>query len=363
MKVLHFISGDLWAGAEAMAYQLLREQQTDPGLQVSAFILNDGVLAKKLRNASISIDVHDEHHSSFLTLLSAVRSSVARNRPDIIHSHRLKENVLAYLASRGKRKIRLVATQHGLPEAHQRNMLCRAGLVASLNRTILRNRFDRVVGVSAAIREHFVSSWRFPQERIAVIHNGIELPISAPKEVGGSELRIGSAGRLFAVKDYPLMVEIANGVVRKNPDIRFELVGEGPERDRIEQRVQQHRLETVFSMPGHSDDISSFYSKIDVYLNSSEHEGIPMSILEAMAYGLPVVAPKVGGIAEIIEDGVDGFLVSGREPEAFVGPILQLQDADLRLRIGRAARNKIEQSFSSEQMADQYSTLYRHVLI
>jgi glycosyltransferase involved in cell wall biosynthesis len=116
------------------------------------------------------------------------------------------------------------------------------------------------------------------------------------------------------------------------------------------------------SLSGHIEDISAFYGKMDIYVNTSVHEGIPMSILEAMAHGLPVVAPDVGGIGEIIDDGVNGFLVAGRTPEAFAGPIRQLRDTDLRQRIGEAAREKIHQSFSAQSMAAQYYQLYQELV-
>ena len=97
-------------------------------------------------------------------------------------------------------------------------------------------------------------------------------------------------------------------------------------------------------------------------MNTSVHEGLPMSILEAMAHGLPVIAPNVGGISEIIDDGIDGFLVNDRSPAAFAEQILKLQDVKLRRRMGEAAREKIHRSFSAQSMAAQYYKLYRELV-
>jgi glycosyltransferase involved in cell wall biosynthesis len=107
--------------------------------------------------------------------------------------------------------------------------------------------------------------------------------------------------------------------------------------------------------------MTGFYAGIDIYLNTSLHEGIPMSVLEAMAHGLPVVAPAVGGIVEIIEDGVEGFLVEGRSPQAFAKKCILLQDGELRLKMGRAARARVEKAFSAQAMAQEYYRLYREL--
>jgi glycosyltransferase involved in cell wall biosynthesis len=117
-------------------------------------------------------------------------------------------------------------------------------------------------------------------------------------------------------------------------------------------------MEGVFKLRGHIEDMPSFYSGIDVYINTSVHEGIPMSILEAMANGVPVIAPRVGGIAEIIDDEIEGFLITTRNPEDFAERCLRLKDPELRRRMGAAARKKIERHFSAEKMASDYLKLY-----
>ena len=93
--------------------------------------------------------------------------------------------------------------------------------------------------------------------------------------------------------------------------------------------------------------MDAFYRSLDVYINTSVHEGIPMSVLEAMSYGLPVVVPKVGGFPEIVEDGVSGYLVGGREPEIFADKIFALLQPDVRELMSRLARQRVKESFST----------------
>jgi glycosyltransferase involved in cell wall biosynthesis len=128
---------------------------------------------------------------------------------------------------------------------------------------------------------------------------------------------IGSAGRFCPVKDYSFMIHVAKAVKEKTNNIEFHLAGEGPERSKLQAIIQQYNLNETFMLKGHVEDMLTFYRSLDIYLNTSVHEGIPMSILEAMAYGLPVVAPNVGGISEIVSDGEDSYLIENRDPKAF----------------------------------------------
>jgi glycosyltransferase involved in cell wall biosynthesis len=170
---------------------------------------------------------------------------------------------------------------------------------------------------------------------------------------------IGSAGRLCPVKDYPFMIHVANAVKEKTNHIEFHLAGEGPERSKLQALIQQYNFNETFVLQGHIDDMLPFYRSLDLYLNTSVHEGIPMSILEAMAHSLPVVAPNVGGISEIIDNGEDGYLIEKRNPKVFAEKCLLLyKSTQLRQRIAQAAREKIARSFSVEHMAAQYYELY-----
>jgi hypothetical protein len=116
MHVTHFISGDLWAGAEVMAFNLIATLRSYQGLQQSAFLLNDGTLAEKIAGLGVDVIIKDEQRRSFPGLLAAARVSVHKLRPQIIHSHRYKENLLAFFASDCGRRAKLLATQPGLPE-------------------------------------------------------------------------------------------------------------------------------------------------------------------------------------------------------------------------------------------------------
>ena len=108
--------------------------------------------------------------------------------------------------------------------------------------------------------------------------------------------------------------------------------------------------------------MEDFYKGLDIYMNTSIHEGIPMSVLEAMGHGLPVIAPKVGGFPEIIEDGINGFLIQDRNPYKFAEKVLFLSQWRKRFNMGTAARMRIKEHFSQEVMVEKYLGLYRELL-
>jgi len=363
LKICHIISGDLWAGAEVMVFHLLKGLKKYNNLKLSAILLNEGILAEKLRGLEILVDIFDENKLSFFKLYKEIKKKINSDPPNIIHSHRYKENILSYLCSRNIRSVKLIATQHGLPEPYEGHKKLKNILTKGFNQFILKKYFYKFVVVSKDIEETLISQYGFLRKKIKVVHNGIEIPENSNLK-NENQFVIGSAGRLFSVKDYPLMVNIAWEVLKHANHIQFKLAGEGPEYLKIKNLIEEYGLNGNFILEGFMEDLTPFYHKLDIYLNTSLHEGIPISVLEAMSHGIPVIAPKVGGLKEIITDGVDGFLIGSRNAKDFAEKCLQLYiDRNLRIRMGQAARGKIIKEFSLENMADQYHILYEKVFV
>lgn len=363
VEVCHIISGDLWAGAEVMAFHLLKGLTKYRDLGLSTILLNEGRLAEELRGLKIPVVVIDENKESFFQIFLAIKKALNRRPPDVIHSHRYKENIFAYLFSKTKKRVKLIATQHGLPELEDGNRSLKHRLISKLNYLMLSKWFQNIAAVSKDIQRVFVDQYGFSEDKVKVIHNGIEILETIPGKREKGTFSIGSSGRLFPVKDYPFMVEIANEVFKKTDGIRFELAGDGPEMAKIHDVIQKYGLEKVFGLWGFVKDMPAFYQELDLYLNTSLNEGIPISILEAMAYGIPVIAPDVGGLKEILKDGVEGFLIEGRNPKDFAEKCLELYlNKPLRNQMAFAVREKVLQEFSIGRMAEEYYNLYRYVL-
>lgn len=361
MRVCHVISGDLWAGAEQMCLRLLSGLCAVDGISLCAVLLNEGKLAGEIRSLGVPTVVLDERRLGFVRLVRGMRRFLAEVRPDLLHTHRLKENVLGYLASRNVAGAAppLVCTQHGLDEP-QSGMKWR--VLSRAHYHVLSRRFRKVVAVSQDIREVLGAKYGLPAGRLVVIHNGTEVGDRVVSDRKPRPFVIGSAGRLFPVKDYAFFVDVAAAVHRRAADIRFELAGEGPEAGRLLDRVRRCGLEDAFSLRGFVEDMPEFYLGLDLFVNTSLHEGFPMSVLEAMSHGLPVIAPRDGGIREVVVDGVHGFLVRERQVERFAEKCLALyRDAALWRAMSAASRETVSREFSTARMAQRYAELYREL--
>ncbi len=359
VNICHIVSGDLWAGAEVMMYSLLKELTKYPNIRSSAIVLNDGRLANELQKLGIPLHLVNESKTTFLRTFLDIKKVLTETSPDIIHSHRYKENLIACLASKTGKGVQLIATQHGMPEVYGGKNNLKHRLVSKLNFLMLSKCFNHTVAVSKDIQMTFVSHYGFSEDKVKMIHNGVEVPQALSAKHGNGLFVIGSSGRFFPVKDYPLMVEIAHKISKKTDNIRFELAGDGPERAKIQSLIKRYGLENNFILRGFVENMAPFYQGLDLYLNTSLHEGIPMGVLEAMAHGLPVVAPNVGGLSEIVKDGKDGYLVKGRNPEEFTEKCLRIyENTGFRQQMKVAAKDKVLKEFSIEQMAQKYFELY-----
>lgn len=357
IKVLIIASGDLWAGAEAVVYNLAKSLKIQTSVSLMVVLLNNGRLATFLKKQGIETCVIDETKYSFIQILYQFAGIAGKFRPHVIHSHRYKENILALLAKPLGGGTRFITTVHGLSEGPSK---LKTRLLSRINQLLLRLFFDRIVAVSDDIRSFFINERSFPEDKVIRIYNGIDIPsVNQKKQRKDKTVTIGSAGRFVPVKDYFLMVDIASKLCSRRKDIKFILAGDGPERKNIESRIKACEIDDNFLLIGHVDDMSKFYAAIDIYLNTSLHEGIPVTILEAMSYSIPVVAPDVGGLPEVIAHDKTGFLVRKRNAAEFAGVIENMIGNNESLKtLGQNARNRFEHFFSNNHMAKSYLELY-----
>ena len=358
MRTMLIASGDLWAGAEVMVFHLCFCLSNISDFELLVVLLNRGRLAKELEALGVQVRVVDELRLSLPDLIRRVRTLVGAFSPEVIHSHRGKESILAWIASGGGGKIKLVATQHGMPEEAKRGKLLQDRMRNFACFRLLSCCFDRTVLVSEEMRQALLHSYGFTEDNVTVIHNGICIPEKVHSR-NRKRFIVGSAGRFFPVKDFSLLVDVARLVVVKNDLVDFAVAGDGPLFYELNEKIKRLGLQNRFYLLGHQDDMEAFYSGIDVYINTSVHEGTPMSVLEALSYRLPVIAPRVGGFPEIIEDRKNGFLVDGRNPETFAERILELLNPKLKESMSSAARERAVLAFSREAMAMKYCQLYK----
>jgi glycosyltransferase involved in cell wall biosynthesis len=230
----------------------------------------------------------------------------------------------------------------------------------SLNYSILKRYFNRTVAVSNDIRKVLLSREKFRPDQVTSIHNGIGLvhPVPQGRSITG-QVHIGTVGRMVAVKNYDLFLEVAAELKKEVNNVRFSILGNGPLQMSLTRRVKDLRLENEVTFYSPRLDPFPYYRSLDIYLNTSFHEGIPLTILEAMSCQKPVIAPSVGGIPEIITSGEQGLLVEDYTPGGFVrGCLPLLNNFELRKVLGENAFKRVSTCFSDYHMAESYKKVY-----
>jgi L-malate glycosyltransferase len=284
----------------------------------------------------------------------------------VIHCHHFSPFVYGSIAALLDRRLRLIYTEHGrLSDAPPR-----------LKRKLVNMVLSRTAGPSFAVahdlRKHMVAEG-FKADKLGVVHNGIAIdpvPDHAARAsarlllgAGSETVLVGTVARLDPVKDLRTLISamaLAGGTV---PALRLVIVGEGPEEEALKRAARDLGVEDRVRFFGYSSQVRALLPGFDIYANSSVSEGISLTILEAMAAAVPVVATRVGGTPEIVIDETTGLMVTVRSPEALAGALVRLAGAPAdRVAFGRAGRARVESAFTIDRMVEDYAREYERLL-
>lgn len=217
---------------------------------------------------------------------------------------------------------------------------------------------DRVVTVSEDAARLCLAEDRLSNNKVKTIWNGID-PQKFQYRGPGSEPRCISVARLSAEKDFPTLLRAVAIASQKIPGFRLSLVGDGAERAKLEQLAQELNLGSSVEFLGERNDIPDLLAQSGFFVSSSLTEGISLTLLEAMAVGLPVLATSVGGNPEVIADGNTGMLVPPRNPEQLAEGIIRMwEHRDEWRSIGERGRERVEEHFDVRRMVANYEEEY-----
>jgi glycosyltransferase involved in cell wall biosynthesis len=231
-----------------------------------------------------------------------------------------------------------------------------------------------IIGVSCSLRQQMIDEIQVSPDKVQVIHNGVTLGSletqaeqrrRTRKSIGISEdaILIGCVGRLDPVKNLDLLIEACAEALRVIPKLEIIMAGEGPSREHLAQKAVAVGLGGKVHLLGLRKDVSDLLSATDLYVCTSDREGISLSILEAMAAERAVIATAVGGNLELIEHDETGLLIRKGDRQALAQAILSLSlDAQARRCLGQNARRKVEANFSLNRMLLDYDRLYQSMM-
>lgn len=365
MRVLHIITDTNIGGAGRYLLNLL-SQPAFEGLEVLVACPH-GELGKRMDAMGLRrLPISGRDVSLSPRLTRELGGLMKEHSPDIVHTH---SSLSGRIAAR-LRRIPVVYTKHNLVRIPDEKGIVppRAGGARRLFNRISADLLScRVIAVSKGVERELAESGLRPA-MIDTIPNGIDLTPYVPRQKRntGEDRRgflIGTVARLHRQKALDVMLEAFKLVLASEPTARFVIGGSGPLEDEVRAKIAELRLEAYVRMAGFVTDVPGFLRALDIYALSSDYEGLPLAVLEAMAAGLPIASTAVGGVPEAVVDGQNGILVPPRQPKALAHAIVRLLvDPDMAEKMGRESRRRAEELFDAKVMADKTAQVYRKVL-
>jgi len=369
LKVMHVASGDLWAGAEVQLFTLVKALHARSDTAISVVLLNYGRLEQELKSASINVIVLDESKLNGFQILRQLTRIIQEQNPDVVHTHRLKENILGSIAAFISGKTASLRTAHGAPEHRPPWWKLPKRMLYLLDRLCGRHLQDKIVAVSSDLAS--ILEKNIPAAQIRVIENGIDLatihrdyPSFAPQINSQRTFKVGLAGRLVAVKRVDIFIQTARHLMVEYPDLdaSFHIYGDGPMRRELENLCQASGTNNIVHFEGHCDNLLKELQQLDVLLMTSDHEGLPMVLLEAMALETPIIAHATGGIPQLLDRGTSGILVHEQNGAVYAKEIDKLLNSpESRLKITSNALQHVTENNSDIQNANAYHDLYSEI--
>jgi glycosyltransferase involved in cell wall biosynthesis len=288
-------------------------------------------------------------------------SLLHRERIDVLHAHKFGSNAWGVLTGRLARVPVIIAHEHTRNDPYGSNRLR-----TLIDRELIARHSDAFVAVSDADRRYMIEVERIPPDSTVFVPNGA--PDSQP--TAGADARsllgvapgtptVGSAGFMHRRKRFDLLVRAADILRAEFPGLRVLIAGDGDERSEIERLVTQLGLGETVALLGRRSDVIDLLPGFDVAVCCSDHEGSPISVMEYMEAARPIVATRVGGNSDLIEDGEDGLLVEPGDHRALALAIGRLlRDRELGRRLGTAARERRRREFTIAAMCRRVEELY-----
>jgi glycosyltransferase involved in cell wall biosynthesis len=357
-RIFYLITRSEPGGAQSHVLELLKGFKDQYELVLASgeegFLLEEArnlgirtyLIASLQRNLSPSND-----YKAYKEIVSALKES----RPDLVHCHSSKAGILGRLAAHSV-GIKTVFTAHGWSFA-EGTPLSRK-LIGLLPERLLAYWTDCIITVSDTDRDLAIRYRIGRPERIVTIHNGIaDQPLPTVNKDNARPVELIMVARFAAPKYYAQLIDAA-ATIKAN--FRLRLVGDGPLLEPMKKRAEDLNLSDIVKFLGSRDDVDALLADSDVFILVSDWEGFPISILEAMRAGLPIIACNVGGIHEAITDRTNGRLVPRGEIAGLKLAMQELiNDKALRLEMGTQARKQFDQSFTTDIMLKKIEATYR----
>ena len=361
IKILQLLVTMPVGGAEIMVADLAGGLDPKRFEVITACLGEPGPMGEELRGRGqrvISLEL-DLKRTGAWGLVRRVRALLQEIRPDILHTHLYHANLYGRIAALGQDLAGVVATVH--------NIYSRVKLHRCLANYLLARLGDYVLVFSPQVLSDVRRYDRVPEARLRMLTPGVRLEETdsgetkeeARRSLGVSGFCLGNVARLEEQKGHDDFLQALAQVRDEIPGLTVLLVGEGTRQAHLQALTRELGLQEVVRFLGTRRDIPRILRALDVFIMPSSWEGIPLTLLEAMGYGLPVISTRVGRAPEIIRDGANGRLAPVAAPGALAGAILELyRHPELRQQWGEQARRTVQEKYTLEQFLEQFAAIY-----
>jgi len=374
-NILYVIENIEFGGGERVFSQIIRGLDKE---RFGVFVASNpgGIFEKKLTEVGIKINPVRMTNRYNLGIISRLKKIIKTKDVRIVHSQGGRADFFARIAARISNVPIIISSMAMLVEGYDVSR-SRKGLYVLIDRWTERwvNKFTVL---SEAMRRSLIERHKIPPENIVKIYNGIEIEEYNPdlKEAKNKKLEgkrvlglkndvpvIGAIGRLVWQKGFEHLIRAAPEVLKKCPEARFLIVGEGPLKNKLILTGEKLNVADRITFTGFRSDIKEILASIDVLAMPSLLEGLPMVLLEAMAMAKPIVATRIDGITEVLENDKTGLLVPFKNPQAFAEAIIRiLKDKAKANFFGQNAREAVKEKFSVKKMVEQIELAYEKLL-
>ena len=371
IKVLHLTSTRYGIGGVEKLLLDMSDKYDSAKFEVSYCNLfcdaqGKGVFPTALRNRGLKFfqingNTWRDVPSMSIELLRLLKSQ----RFDIVHLHMLQATIVGGFATKFARGSRVVVTKH-----YTDDMLKQSSVVKRLD-NLFTKRANRIAAISNNVKRDMVDLG-IPEAKIKVIYNGTDImafdsrsqqksSFNVSKDLG--PFLIGTVGSLTERKGHRYLFQAMSSIRKKNPHAHLIVIGEGPEKERLEKMRVALGLESAITMLGFQENVAPILKQLDVYVHPSVQEPFGIAVLEAMAAGKCVVATAVGGVPEIVVQGETGYLVPAQNSDQLSSAIsAAFANWKNTVRMGKNGRNRVLEMFDIDVTVRGYENLYQEVI-
>ena len=216
------------------------------------------------------------------------------------------------------------------------------------------------IAICPTVKQTIVDDMRVSENRIVVVNNGVDIKRFVPNQTARDDevIRIISVGTLYWIKNQLMTIRVVSALHESGYKVELTLLGDGEDREKIQNTIKENKADSYIFTPGSKKNVEDYLRQADLYVSASKTEGLPLSILEAMACGLPVVATDAGGTRDIVKDGINGFLIEVDNEVGMKEALQQLINNKLLRKTFSVKSREIAEQWSAEKCTQGYEILY-----